>query len=177
MKKIIDNIILIIFYILCIMSFLLIVVELPNFLNKIFDTTKFDNTQVISLVFCVTILLYVINYYSNKNSNEFYKNDILEQKKLQTIRNIYTYDYNNLEIIQKIEFSEFNKVHIFLLNNYNFNIELGNYIYIDNQKALENLDNFINSLKYEPEEISIPLKYERDVTEYLTKLKKELESV
>ena len=165
MKQVLDKIILVIFYILCLIAFFSLIEQLLIFISSF---SKVDINKNIIFFLLILITGYTANYYlsKNKRQNEF------EYIKLQTVKNIYTYDYNNLEMIQKIEFSQFNKVHIFLLNNYNFNIELENFIYIDNQKELKNLDNFINSLKYETEEMAIPLKYERAVTEYLIKQKK-----
>lgn len=165
MKQVLDKIILVIFYILCLIAFFALIEQLPIFISSF---SKVDINKNIILFLLILITGYTANYYLSENKR---KNE-LEYIKLQTVKNIYTYDYNNLEIIQRIEFSQFNKVHIFLLNNYNFNIELENFIYIDNQKKLKNLDNFINSLKYETEEMAIPFKYERAVTEYLIKQKK-----
>ena len=165
MKQVLDKIILVIFYILCLIAFFSLIEQLPIFISSF---SNMDINKNIILFLLILIIGYTANYYLSENE----KKGELEYVKLQTVKNIYTYDYNNLEIIQKIEFSQFNKVHIFLLNNYSFNIELENFIYIDNQEALEGLDNFINNLKYETEEMSIPFKYERVVTEYLTKLKK-----
>lgn len=41
MKKYFDKIILIIFYVLCILAFLLLAIELPNILDELFETSIF----------------------------------------------------------------------------------------------------------------------------------------
>lgn len=85
MKKFIDNIILGLFYIGCLIAFFLLVCELPNLMNDLFNTTIFENTTTISFFFCVFILGYSINYLDSlkdKEKEEYYKQRIDIEKKL-----------------------------------------------------------------------------------------------
>ena len=168
MKQVLDKIILLIFYILCLIAFFTLIEQLPMLISHFFDININDFKLVIFFLLAF-IVGYIMNYYSNENN----KNKILVQNKLQTIKNIYSFNYSNLKIIQKIELSEFNKIRLILKNGYNIDVELENFICINTPKLLEELDNFINTLKYEgQEQIVIPIKYGRDITEYLIRQKK-----
>ena len=168
MKQVLDKVILSIFYILCLIAFFALIEQLPILISHFFDI-NINGFNLVIFFLLAFIIGYVVNYYSNENN----KNKILEQNKLQAIKNIYSFDYSNLKIIQKIELSEFNKIHFILKNGYNIYVELETFKCINTPKLLEELDNFINTLKYEVEEqIVISIKYERDITEYLIKQKK-----
>ena len=95
MKKFIDNIILGLFYIGCLISFLLLVCELPNLINDLFNTTIFENATTISFYFCVFILVYSINYLDDlkdKEKEEYYKQRINIERKLTKENNDITKD-------------------------------------------------------------------------------------
>lgn len=81
MKNFFDKLIVSIFYILCILAFFLVVFELPNLLNTLFNTDIFSGTTTISFIFCVFILGYTLNYFENRKHNEEIEKELKDNKK------------------------------------------------------------------------------------------------
>ncbi len=81
MKNLFDKLIIGIFYVLCIIGFFLVVCELPNLLNNLFNTNIFEGTTTISFIFCVFILGYTLNYFENRKHNEEIEKELNDNKK------------------------------------------------------------------------------------------------
>lgn len=84
MKKFVDNVILGLYYIGSFIAFFLLVCELPNLINDLFNTTIFKNTTTISFFFCTFVLVYSINYLDNlrdKEKEKYYEQRINLEKK------------------------------------------------------------------------------------------------
>ena len=80
LKSICNKIIITIFTLLELFGFLLVVNELPNFLNTFFATNIFAGTTHLSFVFCVFILGYSLNYFNGIKKDAENKKYELELK-------------------------------------------------------------------------------------------------
>lgn len=172
MKKYLDKIILFAFYVLCLISFFLLVNELPNLLNDLFNTSMFEGSQTLSFVFCIFVLFYFINYYNNKISKAKAKQCTLYNNKLLALNNIRTLHFSNLKSILNIELTPFFDVYLILSNSYTVNLQLQYFACIDRQEKLLRFDNYVTeyiekNIDTMQEKNFNEIRMEKDFTDYL----------
>lgn len=143
MKKYFDKIVLFIFYTLCLIAFFLLVCELPNLLNDLFNTHIFENTTILSFIFCIFVLGYIIKYYEDKSNKNESQQRILQYNKLIGLNNIHTLNFDNLKTISNIVLSPTYNANITLSNEYHIVVDLQYFAFINTQEKLNNFDNFI----------------------------------
>lgn len=145
-KTIIDKILIGIFIFLCLMGFILVVCELPNFLNELFNITTFENVEILSFFACIALLGYVIKFYEDKNSYEKNKISMKHVKEISGLDNYWKlHDYKTF-FIKKIEKTEFYKIRIITINEYSIDIPMELFSKISKPNDLMNLDMYISTL-------------------------------
>ena len=70
MNKIIEKIIMGLFYIICFLSFGITVIELPNVLNEWFNTLRFSGSSFVILIILLVLLYYVYNRHITIENNK-----------------------------------------------------------------------------------------------------------
>lgn len=176
MKRLCDKIILLFFYFFCIFSFIAGVIMLPTIIQDVFEIKLSPNINVLSFFFCTAITIYSYNYYFNKKSDEQHDKNILDIAKLNVVNNINHFDYSSLNIIYSITYEIVSGLNIELKNQYNFNIDIADFIHITEQEDLIELDSYINSclndlLHENKEKVLIQLILQQKVKKYLQELK------
>lgn len=179
MKKIIDKIIVFIFYFLCFFAFFAVIVGLPENLNYAFGTNMFDNAYGLSFIFCTFIVVYMLIYYNNEKDKETSASLKIRSSELQTVNNINNFNYSTLNNIESISLTPSCTLTILLKNSYEItDIKIINFFPIDNQQKLNDLDNNIGnisqSINTSQHEISIISKYKTEIENYLHTIKENI---
>lgn len=143
MKNIFDKIILFIFYILCFLAFFYIALELPNIIASIFNKEIENNYSYISFVFCLFILMYSLNIYSNIEHNTELNTRLSHQQELMVVDRIHSFNYTSLNAIKNIIFTGIH-LEIILTNNLIISLELIEFVNIENQQSLSIFDSYIS---------------------------------
>ena len=174
MKKIIDNVILTICYIICLFSFFLLIEQLPIFLNNFFNTTIFKNSQAIFFFILIFLFSYSFYYYYNRIEKEKNEQKDTHHKELMGLNNFYLLDFNNLKYIANINLELNFKIHLTIISDtddWNIYLELQDFANLNNQENLINLDNFIKDLlikiDFEIPKVHNEYWMEKSIKEYL----------
>lgn len=101
MKKYLDKVILSIFILLCLFSFFLLVYELPNILNELFDTMMFKNRESFFFFVLVFLLGYVITYHNEIKEKEKHEENVEKNELKYEIIKLKEENKNLKEIIDK----------------------------------------------------------------------------
>ena len=101
MNKIIEKIIMGLFYIICFLSFGITVIELPNVLNEWFNTLRFSGSSFVILIILLVLLYYVYNRHITIENNKETENRRELSDNINFVNYLNEYDYKKLKVIQK----------------------------------------------------------------------------
>lgn len=179
MKKIIDKIVLFIFYFLCFFAFFAVVVEIPETLNYAFNTNTFDNTYYLSFILCTFIVVYMLIYDNDEKDKKTSKSLKVRNSELQTVNNINHFNYSTLNNIESISLTPFCTFTILLKNSYEIDgIKIIDFLPINNQQKLKALDDTIGNISQlidtSQHEILIISKYKTEIENYLHTIKENI---
>jgi len=143
-KMIFDKIIIGIFYILCVVAFFMVVVDLPYSICAIIGYNEYDGGwEITSFFVCCALLGYVVKYYEEKQNDEFYKINTKHIEELTALENFYKLNNFKGTFITKIVLTEFRKIEILILNKYNVTFELYLFSNIKTEEDFLKLDSYI----------------------------------
>lgn len=173
-KIIIDKILIGIFTFFCLMGFFLVVCELPNLLNEVFNTTAFENAEMLSFFACLALVGYVMKYYDDKRHDE--KDEIITShiKEMAGLENYWKFrDYESVAI-SSMERNAFGKIEMIIKDEYTVSIPLELFSKISTASDFVKLDIYVSTLfKEETEEskLSQEMKLTNQIEEYLKNIK------
>jgi len=173
-KNIVDKILIGIFTILCVIGFIMVACELPNFLNQLFNTTAFENAEMLSFFVCLALLGYVMKYYEDKKHDEQDKISMRHIKEMTGLENYWKFrDYENVAI-SSMEKNALGNIEMIIKDAYTVSIPLELFSKISTAKDFVKLDIYISTLfKDDTEEskVALEMKLTNQIEEYLKEYK------
>ena len=153
-KNIVDKILIGIFTILCVVGFIMVACELPNFLNEIFNTTAFENTTTLSFFACLALLGYVMKHYEDEKHEKDFQISMKHIDDLIGLNNVWKLKECYTQTISLIEITRTYNVAITINEEYSIELSTGLFSNIKTEGDLTKLDIFISTLLKDSEDES-----------------------
>ena len=153
-KKIVDKILIGIFTILCFIGFFMVVCELPNFLNELFNTTAFENTTTLSFFACLALLGYVMKHYEDEKHEKDFQISMKHIDDIVGLNNVWKLKECYTQTISLIEITRTHNVAITINEEYSVELPTGLFSNIKTEGDLTKLDIFISTLLKDNEDES-----------------------
>jgi hypothetical protein len=142
-EKIIEKVLLNIFYFLCICAFFMVVKDLPSSVCAFLGCEYNDGDYImLSLFACGALLGYVINYYENKKNDEISSIRTKHFEELNALKNVYKLYNLKGGFITKFNVTEVNKIEITLLNKYIISLDLHFFSSISTEEDFIKFDQY-----------------------------------